>query len=59
MVSSDFLRKRENKKVKSILESEKWTKINVQNRISQKSLENRFFIPASEKIEMFLFYLLK
>jgi hypothetical protein len=43
MVSSDFLRKRENKKVKSILESEKWTKINVQNRISQKSLENAIF----------------
>jgi hypothetical protein len=57
MVSSVFLRKRENKKVKSILESEKWTKINVQNRISQKSLENRFFIPASEKIEMFFYFI--
>jgi len=43
MMLFSFLRKRENKKVKSILESEKWTKINVQKRIPQKSLENRNF----------------
>jgi hypothetical protein len=40
MLSTDFFRKRENKKPKSILESQKWTKINVQNRLSQKSLGN-------------------
>ena len=38
MISTNFFRKSENKKVKSILESEKWTFINVQNRLSQKSL---------------------
>jgi hypothetical protein len=30
MLSTDFFRKRENKKPQSILESQKWTKINVQ-----------------------------
>jgi hypothetical protein len=41
------------------LESEKWTKINVQNWIFQKSLGNRFFIPAPEKIEMFFILFIK
>jgi len=62
MVQFSFLRKGENKKAKSILESEKWTKINVQNRIFQKSLENRFFdfnhLPP-KKIEMVLFLFIK
>jgi len=38
MLSANFFKKSENKKVKSILGFEKWTKINVQNRDSQKSL---------------------
>ena len=43
MLSTHFFKKRENKKVKSILDFEKWTKINVQNRKVQKSFENQYF----------------
>jgi hypothetical protein len=38
-VQIDFFNIFDFEKVKSILEIEKWTKINVQKRISQKSLE--------------------
>jgi len=38
-VQIDFFNIFDFEKVKSILESEKWTKINVQKRNSQKSLE--------------------
>jgi len=40
MLTTHFSQKRENKKVKSILESQKWTFINVQNRKVEKSLGN-------------------
>ena len=40
MLSTDFFIKNENEKVKSILDFEKWTKINVQNRKVKKSLGN-------------------
>jgi len=43
MLTPHFFKKRENKKVKSILESQKWTKINVQNRKVQKSFGNPNF----------------
>jgi hypothetical protein len=43
MFTTHFFKKGENKKVKSILESQKWTKINVQNRKIQKSLGNPNF----------------
>ena len=43
MLSTHFFKKRENKKVKSILESQKWTKINVQKRKVKKSLGNQNF----------------
>uniref|UniRef100_A0A6C0DT25 Uncharacterized protein n=1 Tax=viral metagenome TaxID=1070528 RepID=A0A6C0DT25_9ZZZZ len=43
MLTNHFFKKRENKKVKSILESQKWTKINVQNRKVKKSFGNPNF----------------
>ena len=43
MLEIYFSKKNENKKVKSILDFEKWTKINVQNRKVKKSFENRCF----------------
>jgi len=43
MLEIYFSKKNENKKVKSILDFEKWTKINVQNRKVKKSFENQCF----------------
>jgi hypothetical protein len=44
MLSANFFKKSENKKVKSILGFEKWTKINVQKRPTQKTFGNPNFL---------------